>query len=165
MFLFFVFVFFFFFFFFFFLENLIKIEDARVATKLKIDFSNIQGQLTPQSRVESGSNSNSSKMLWLSLFLPRMNKQIQRIYVPRLCLYNSANKLKEELHTQGSHHPFTCIVKMSEKLTKLKLRKKVSKITLRIISKSHAHLQSMVKTSVKFQKNQNKTVGGVAPTR
>ena len=36
--------------------------------------SNIQGQLTPQSRVESGSNWNSSKMLWLSLFLPRMKK-------------------------------------------------------------------------------------------
>ena len=34
----------------------------------------IQGQLIPQSRVESGSNSNSSKMLWLSLLLPRMKK-------------------------------------------------------------------------------------------
>ena len=52
----------------------IKIEDAGVATTLKIDFSNIQGQLTPQSIVESGSNSNSSKVLWLSLFLPRMKK-------------------------------------------------------------------------------------------
>ena len=41
---------------------------------LKIDFSNIQGHLTPQFRVESGSNSNSSKMLWLSLFLPRKKK-------------------------------------------------------------------------------------------
>ena len=35
-----------------------------MATALKNDFSNIQGQLTPQSRVESGSNWNSSKMLW-----------------------------------------------------------------------------------------------------
>ena len=43
--------------------DLIKIEDAGVAATLKIDFSNIQGQLTPQSRVESGSKSNSSKML------------------------------------------------------------------------------------------------------
>ena len=50
-------------------EDLIKIEGAGVATTLKIDFSNIQGQLTPQFRVESGSNSNSSKMLWLSLLL------------------------------------------------------------------------------------------------
>ena len=65
---------FFFFFFFFFFDDLIKIEDAGVATTLKIDFSNIQGQLTPQSRVQSGSNSISSKMLWLSLFLPRMKK-------------------------------------------------------------------------------------------
>ena len=60
--------------FFFILQDLIKIEDAGVATTLKIDFSNIQRQLTSQSRVASGSNSNSSKMLWLSLFLPRMEK-------------------------------------------------------------------------------------------
>ena len=52
---FFCFVFFFFFLFFFF-EDLIIIEDAGVATTLKIDFSNIQGQLTAQSRVKSGSN-------------------------------------------------------------------------------------------------------------
>ena len=39
------------------------------------------------------------------------------------------------------------------------------KINLRNISKPHAHLQSMMKTSVKFQKNLNKTVGGVAHTR
>ena len=45
-----------------------------MATTLKIDFSNIEGQLTPQSMVESGSNSNSSKMLWLSLLLPKMKK-------------------------------------------------------------------------------------------
>ena len=57
-----------------FFEDLIKIEDAGVAKTVKIDFSNIQRQLTPQSRVESGSNWNSSKMLWLSLFLPRMKK-------------------------------------------------------------------------------------------
>ena len=67
----FFFVFFFFFFFFFFLKNLIKIEDAGGATTLKVDFSNIQGQLTLQSRVESGSNSKSSKMLWLSSFLSK----------------------------------------------------------------------------------------------
>ena len=60
-------------------ENLIKIEDAGMATTLKIDFSNIQGQLTPQSGVESGSNSKSSKMLWLSLFPPRMKKIISKL--------------------------------------------------------------------------------------
>ena len=36
---------------------------------------------------------------------------------------------------------------------------------MRIISKPHAYLQRMVKTSVNFQKNQSKTVGGVAHTR
>ena len=46
--------------------------------------------------------------------------------------------------------------KVKKKMTKFKLRKKVSKINLRIISKSHAYLQSMVKTSVKIQKNRNK---------
>ena len=51
------------------------------------------------------------------------------------------------------------------KTTKFNLQKKVSKINLRIISKPHAHLQSMMKTSVKFQNNRNKTVGGVAHTR
>ena len=44
--------FFFFLFFFVFFEDLIKIEDAGEATTLNIDLSNIQGQLTPQSRVE-----------------------------------------------------------------------------------------------------------------
>ena len=34
-----------------------------------------------------------------------------------------------------------------------------------IISKPHAYLQSLVKTYVKFQKNRNETVGGVAHTR
>ena len=45
-----------------------------MATTLKIDFSNIQGQLTPQSRVESGSDSYSSKMLWLS-FVSSKNEE------------------------------------------------------------------------------------------
>ena len=35
-------------------EDQIKIEGARVATTLNIDFSNTQGQLTPQSEVGSG---------------------------------------------------------------------------------------------------------------
>ena len=32
-------------------------------------FPDAQGQLTPQSEVEPGRNSNSSEMLWLSLFI------------------------------------------------------------------------------------------------
>ena len=47
---------------------------------------------------------------------------------------------------------------------KVQIAKKVTKINLRIISKPHAYLQSMVTTSVKFQENRNKTVGGVAHT-
>ena len=42
---------------------------------------------------------------------------------------------------------------------------KSDKNNLRIISKPHAYLQTMTKTTVKFQKNQYKTVEGVAPTR
>ena len=40
-------------------EDPIKIERARVATIQNIDFSNTKGQLTPQSEVGSGQNSNS----------------------------------------------------------------------------------------------------------
>ena len=55
-------------------EDRIKIEGARVATIQNIDFSNTQGQLTPQSEIESGRNSNSSEMLQLSLLPARMKK-------------------------------------------------------------------------------------------
>ena len=44
-------------------EDPLKNKDARVATTQNMDFSNTQGQITPQSRVESGSNSNSSEIL------------------------------------------------------------------------------------------------------
>ena len=52
----------------------------------------------------------------------------------------------------------------AQKMTKFKLRKS-DKIKLRIICKPYAYLQSIIKTTVKFQKNQNETVGGVAHTR
>ena len=55
-------------------EDPIKNKGARVATTLNIDFSHSQGQITLQSRVESGRNSNSSEMLWLSLLLTSMKK-------------------------------------------------------------------------------------------
>ena len=51
-----------------------------------------------------------------------------------------------------------------EKMTKFDLWKKWQN-NLRTISKPHAYLQTMKKTSVKFRKNQHKTVGGVAHTR
>ena len=44
-------------------EDPIKIEGARVATTQNIDFSNTQGQITPQSEVGSGRISNSSEIL------------------------------------------------------------------------------------------------------
>ena len=53
-------------------EDPIKIEGARVATTQNNDFSNTQGQITPQSDVGSGRNSNSFEMLWMSMLLPRI---------------------------------------------------------------------------------------------
>ena len=50
-------------------------------------------------------------------------------------------------------------------MTKVQTVKKVAKINLRVISKCHAHLQSLTKTPVKFQKDWDKIVGGVALTR
>ena len=48
----------FFFFFFVFFENPLKNKDARGVTTQNIDFSNTQGQITLQSEVGSGRNSN-----------------------------------------------------------------------------------------------------------
>ena len=45
------------------------------------------------------------------------------------------------------------------------IAEKVTESNLRILSKPHARLQTMAKTPVKFQRNQHKTVGGVAHTR
>ena len=53
----------------------------------------------------------------------------------------------------------------ARKMAKFNLQKKVTNSNLRTISKPHAYLQSMVTTSVKFQENRNKTVGGVAHAR
>ena len=68
------------------------------------------------------------------------------------------------MRTQGTHYPFTLIVKMPEKWLSSTCRKS-DKNNLRIISKPHAYFQTMYKTPVKFQKNQFKTVGGDAHTR
>ena len=58
---------------------------------------------------------------------------------------------------------FTLIVKMPEKCLSSTCGK--SDENLRIISKPHAYLLTMFKTSVKFERNWHKTVGGVAHTR
>ena len=44
-------------------EDPIKNEGAKVVTRLFIDFSNAQGQLTPKSVMNSCQNSNSYKLL------------------------------------------------------------------------------------------------------
>ena len=61
------------------------------------------------------------------------------------------------MRTQGTHYPFTLIVIMPEKWLSSTYGKS-DKNNLRIISKPHAYL-------VKFQRNRDKTVGGVAHTR
>ena len=68
------------------------------------------------------------------------------------------------MRTQGTHYPFTLIVKMPEKWLSSTYGKS-DKNNLRIISKPHAYLQMMYKSLVKFQRNRHKTVGGVAHTR
>ena len=55
-------------------EDPIKNEGARVVTTIFINFSDIQGQLTPKSVMESCRNSNPSKLLWLVLLSARMKK-------------------------------------------------------------------------------------------
>ena len=55
-------------------EDPIKNEGARVVTKLFINFSDAQGQLTPKSVMESCRNSNSSELLWLVLLSARTKK-------------------------------------------------------------------------------------------
>ena len=55
-------------------EDPIKNEGARVVTTLFINFSDVQGQLTPKSVMKSCRNSNSSELLWLALLSARMKK-------------------------------------------------------------------------------------------
>ena len=50
-----------------------------------------------------------------------------------------------------------CLNALSPKMTKSELRKKMTKINLRITAKRHAHLQTLTKTPVKFQKDPGKT--------
>ena len=61
------------------------------------------------------------------------------------------------------YYQYMLIVIMPEKRLSSNCGK--SENNLSIIFKPHARLQIMTKTPVKFQKNQHKTVGGVADTR
>ena len=56
------------------IEDPIQNVDTRVLTSLFVEFSDALGQLTPQSEVKSRRNSNSFKLLWLSLSPTRMKK-------------------------------------------------------------------------------------------
>ena len=55
-------------------EDPIKNEGARVVTTLFIDFSHVQGQLTPKSVMKSCRNSNPSKLSWLAVLPANMKK-------------------------------------------------------------------------------------------
>ena len=61
-------------------EDPIKSEGARVLTSLQV-FLDAPGQLTSMSVVEFRRNSNSSKLLWLSLLPARMKKIQSKIKV------------------------------------------------------------------------------------
>ena len=53
----------------------------------------------------------------------------------------------------------------TQKMSKLKMQKKVIKIYFRILINPHAYLQAILKAHVKFQKDRPKTGGGVMGTR
>ena len=58
---------------------------------------------------------------------------------------------------------YSCSIR-TQKMS-VKNAEKVIKNYFRILKKTHAYLQAILKTPVKFQKNQPKTVGGVKGTR
>ena len=86
------------------------------------------------------------------IFKPHANLQI--MVRTSVQFEKNQNKTEGGVCTQGTQYTFTFIVKMPEKRLSSNCEK-VSKINLRIISKAHAYLQSIIKTSVKFQKNLN----------
>ena len=53
----------------------------------------------------------------------------------------------------------------AQKMSTLKMRKKMTKNNFMILKKPHAYLQTILKAPVKFQKDWPKTVGGVEGTR
>ena len=56
-------------------EDPLKNKDARVATTQNIDFSNTQGQITLQSEVGSGRNSNSFEILIVVILVTCKNEE------------------------------------------------------------------------------------------
>ena len=53
----------------------------------------------------------------------------------------------------------------TQKMSKLKMRKKVIKNYFRFLKNPHAYLQTILKAPVKFQKDRTKPVGGIKGTR
>ena len=53
----------------------------------------------------------------------------------------------------------------TQKMSKLKMQKKLIKNYFRILKKPHAYLQAILKAHVKFQNDRPKIVGGVKGTR
>ena len=103
----------------------------------------------------------------------KMIKINLRIYSNHMHIFTLPTQFQKDWHktaagvadTQGIHYVYTLIVSKPEKMTYFKTQKKVIKIKLKNISKSHAHLQTMTKTSVQFQKDWHKTVQGVTDAR
>ena len=68
---------------------------------------------------------------------------------------------------KGTRYPFPidfCNIR-TKKMSKFKMCKKVIINNFRILKKSHAYLQTILKAPVKFQKDRLKTVVGVTGTR
>ena len=149
---------------------------------LSIHFHRIRGQkLTKFTKWKYRSNFDEVDVApaknWKITKFTKWQKLIQRLYPNhmhilrpwrKLCKVSKkvVLKLYEELRSQGTHCLYTFIINSEvRKWQKFTNRKKVTKIKARIISKSHAHLQTMEKTCAKFQNDQYKIVWGVALTR
>ena len=63
-------------------------------------FSNAKGQLTPQSLVESGTNSNSFEVLWLSS-LPARMKKIRSKMKALECVCGTVSSMLSDLETKS----------------------------------------------------------------
>ena len=75
------------------------------------------------------------------------------------CISSDLVKLYDELRSQDTQ----CLYALIE-TDLVKTVKNVTKFNLRITAKFHAHLQTLTKTPVKFQKDPAKTVGEIAFT-
>ena len=62
-------------------------------------------------------------------------------------------------------HPIDFCNIRTQKMSKFKMCKKWKKNNFMILKKTHTHLQTILKTPVKFQKDGTKTVGGVKGTK